>query len=85
MPSHGLSKKGHIIRRMNKYAKQLNQFTTSELSNLINSHRNKSGNITKMKVSNNRLASILYCSKNIRKVGHHNGSGNQIWAWCGEE
>ena len=85
MSGHALSKKGHIIRRVYKYAKELKQFTTSELSNVVNSHRNKNGNITKIKVSNNRLASILFCSKEIKKVGQHDGSGNQIWVWCGED
>jgi hypothetical protein len=84
MPAR-LKKSGHIHKRMRKFAKELKQFSTNDLSSKMNSQIMATNKKTKIKVSNIRLSSLLLGSQEIRKVGIHSNKGDQIWKWIGEE
>jgi len=85
MSGHALKKKGHIWKRIKEYASQLEEFKTAELSEKINNHITIRGTKTKVKISNNRLSSVLTCHPQVEKVGQHNRTGNQIWRWIGDD
>ena len=85
MSGHALKKTGHVWERIKQYAPELSEFKTAELSEKMNKHITKRGFITKIKVNNGRLASILDGHPQIKKVGTHNGTGNQVWRWIGDD
>ena len=83
MPKHKI-----IKNRINKLAKEMNEFTTQEMYDKMFYHPNNEGRLyaKRRQVSKSRLQNLLIADKEIGfKHRPRTSHGRVIWKWIGDE